>query len=88
MAVESPICNRPGMVPGRSAALPRLDGDQAVDDPPALHQKLVHRRVNAIDVHTQVGERFGGDFLGQAGGSEKRALNGSGALIQAQGRGA
>ena len=34
-----------------------LHRDQAVDDLAALHQELVHRFVDAIDVTPQIGER-------------------------------
>ncbi len=40
-----------------------LNGDQPIDDLPALDQKLVHRRIDPIDVDAEIGEGFDGRFL-------------------------
>ena len=40
----------------RSAALPRLGFDQPVDDLAALHQQLVHDRVDAVDLNPQISQ--------------------------------
>ena len=48
---------------GRAAALARLDRDQPVDDPAALHQQFVHRRVDPVDLDAEIGKRFEGGWL-------------------------
>ena len=49
-----------------------LDGDQPVDDPAALHQEVVHRRIDAVDVGPEGGEVGGRGrrhgFTGRSGG--------------------
>src|SRR5271165_7251968 len=40
----------------RAATLLRLDLDQLINDPPALDQELVHRRVDSVDLAAQVGQ--------------------------------
>ena len=52
-----------GRTKGRAAALARLDGDQPVNDPPALHQQFMHRRVDTVDIDAKIGKRFKGDWL-------------------------
>ena len=47
----------------RTAALPRLDRDQPVDDFAALHQQLVHLAVDPVDLFAQFGQRFQGGVL-------------------------
>ena len=40
----------------RTPALTRLDLDQLVDDTPSRHEKLVHFRVDTVDLHSEIGE--------------------------------
>jgi hypothetical protein len=42
---------------GRAGHLRLLDRDQRLDDLRALHQQAVHRRIDAVDLAAQVGER-------------------------------
>ena len=41
----------------RAGLLAALDRDQPVDDLAALHQELVHRLVDTVDLLAQVGQR-------------------------------
>ncbi len=40
----------------RTPALTRLDLDQRVDDAPSRHEKLVHFRIDSVDLHSEIGE--------------------------------
>jgi len=42
----------------QAAALPRLGFDEPMDDLAALHQQLVKRRVDAIDLDSKIGQGF------------------------------
>ncbi len=47
----------------RAAALARLDGDQPVDNPAALHQQFMHRCVDPVDIDAEIGKGFDGGWL-------------------------
>ena len=73
----------PSRAKGGAAALPRLDGDQFLDDAAPLHQKRVHGGVDPIDVDAQVVQSFGGALVRHGAvwmGCEARCLPVEGCL--------